>query len=181
MKIDALILALDRIVLDIESGIDEAATIAGGDLAALVENRVVQTGKSADGQPFSPYSTTPVPAFFYFNKSRNAAGENRARSAAKAGLPLSYRDFRGANGLGTDEKNFEFTGEMWQGFGVVSLRKTANGASVTIGGKTPTSAQRIEWNSGREKKNIVAPSEQELAVVRANLVLWANKIVNKNL
>jgi hypothetical protein len=99
----------------------------GADVSAVVENRVVSTGKNDIGTPFSPYSTKRAPAYLYLGKSRNNRGEGAIKQRIKKKEGVSYREFRELNGLNADKKNFEFTGEMWQGFGVVSSRKIAAG------------------------------------------------------
>lgn len=177
MSIDELQAKVQRIIQRIDSEITVEAAKAGDDMAALITNRVVQTGKSATGAPFSPYSTVPVPAFLYFGKSRSGAGEARVRAKAKKREKISYRDFRVLNNLNPAPKNFEFTGEMWRGFGVVKTVKTANGASVTIGGRTPASDRKLDLNSRQEKKDIIEPSKQEIQIVTANLERWLENLI----
>lgn len=168
---------IERIIQRIDSEIVVEAAKAGADMAALITNRVVQTGKDSQGAAFSPYSTNPVPAFLYFGKSRSGAGEARVRAKAKKREKISYRDFRVLNNLNPAPKNFEFTGEMWRGFGVVKTVKTANGASVTIGGRTPASERKLDLNTRQEKKDIIEPSKREIIIVTTNLENWLENLI----
>lgn len=178
MTISDLQQRLERISARLDSEIEAQAAIAGNDLVALIIQRVVQTGKSADGAQFTPYSDIPVPAFFYYGRSRNAGGEAKVRAAGKKKKPISYKEFRAINNLNTTPKNFEFTGSMWRGFGVLQARRTPTGATVTIGGRNPDSENKIGWNTEQEGESIIKPSKQEIAIVQANLQRWAQNVVN---
>lgn len=177
MSVDELTAKIDRIIQRVETEIVIEAAKAGADLSALIANRVIQTGKDSGGSAFTPYSTVPVPAFWYFNRSRSGAGEAKVRAKAKKGEKISYRDFRVLNNLNPAPKNFEFTGEMWRGFGVVKTVKTPDGASVTIGGRTPGSEKKLDWNTRQERKDIIEPSKQEIAIVTDNLDKWFENLV----
>lgn len=178
MTISELSARIDRAQVRLDTEIEAQAAIAGNDIVALVTNRVVQSGKASDDAPFTPYSTTELPAFFYFNKSRNAGGEAKVRAKAKKKEPISYKEFRALNSLNTSPKNFEFAGSMWRGFGVTKTQRTPSGAIVTIGGRNQDSEQKIEHNSAREGKSIIKPSAGEIAIVQATLNRWLNSVIN---
>ena len=178
MTISEIIDRLDRAEREISDGLRDALTIHGGDLCAAVITRVIQMGRDADGDSFSPYSTKPIPAFFYFGRHLNQRGEAAVRKAAKSGKGLSYRDFRDANNRPTNHKNFSFSQQMWNGFGVKSVQPAGSGLwSLTIGGTTPVSEQRIRWNSEREGKSIIAPDAQEIAELKSNLTAHLQNIL----
>lgn len=178
MTIDELTNRLTRGLQRLDSELEAQVSKAGADLVALVTNRVIQEGKNANGDSFSPYSDTEIPAFFYFNKSRNASGEAAVRKKAKDKEKISYKEFRGLNNLNESPKNFEFTGSMWRGFGVTKIERTPNGATLTIGGKNQDSESKITWNSEKEKVPIIKPSAQEIQIVKTNLQTWANSLFN---
>lgn len=162
------------------SDFQREALRAGADAAALVENRIVTKGEKENGQKLSAYSTNPVPAFFYFNRSRNNAGETAVRRRAKAKQGISYKEFRQLNGLNTTHKNLEFTGEMWQGFGVKQVTVLRPGvAEVVIGGKNARSESLLGYHSDREQTDITKPSQKEIqAVQRAIAERLAKMIEN---
>lgn len=152
------------------AALEAEALRAGADIAALVENRIVDKGQKADGGTLSPYSTKPVPAFFYLGKSRNNAGENAVKKKAKQKQPISYRDFRQINGLNVGHKSLEFTGEMWQGFGPVSARTIRPGiVEVTIGGRNERTSSLLGYHSDREGTNITEPSREELRIITVGI------------
>lgn len=154
------------------------ALAAGADATALVETRIVHTGKKSDGTPLSPYSTKEVPAFFYFNRSRNNAGEKAVRSRAKRRESISYKQFRALNGLNTDKKNLEFTGEMWQGFGVTGVTIIRPGvAEVQIGGKNARARALLGYHSTAENTDIAEPSAQEVSQVQAAIAERLSKLI----
>ncbi len=176
MTIDELTNRITRGLQRLDAELEAQVSKAGADLVALVSNRVIQEGKNAEGSNFSDYSNTEIPAFFYFNKSRNASGEAAVRKKAKAKEKISYKEFRGLNNLNESPKNFEFTGAMWRGFGVLKVEKTATGATLTLGGRNQDSEEKIGWNSEQEKTQIIKPSVQEIQIVKNNLQAWANSL-----
>ena len=178
MTIDELTNRLTRGLQRLDSELEAQVSKAGADLVALVTNRVIQEGKNANGDSFSPYSDTEIPAFFYFNKSRNASGEAAVRKKAKGKEKISYKEFRGLNNLNESPKNFEFTGETFRNFSVLKIERTATGARVEIGGKTKASEDKITWNSEKEGVSIIKPSAQEIQIVKTNLQTWANSLFN---
>lgn len=178
MTISQLTARIDLALNRLDAEIEAQASRAGADLVALITQRVVQTGKSSEGSQFSPYSTEELPAFFYFGKSRSGSAEEKVRVKAKKKEPISYKEFRQINNLNTSPKNFEFTGEMWRGFGVLQVQRSNAGATVTIGGRTKASAEKITWHTEREGRSIIAPTKQEIEIVTANLRRWAQSIVN---
>lgn len=162
----------------LSAALEPEALRAGADAAAVVENRIVTTGEKSEGGRLSPYSEKEVPAFFFFGRSRNNAGEQAVRSKAKKREDISYREFRALNGLNTGVKNLEFTGEMWQGFGVVDVKTIRPGvAEVTIGGKNERTRSLLGYHSERENTEITAPSKQELAQIQTGIVQRFKRII----
>lgn len=151
---------LEAIERRLNGGAIPAVTVTGADMAASIANRVINTGESADGSKFSAYSTKEVPAYFYFGKSRNASGEARVKAKAKKREGVSYSDFRGFNNLG-QVKNFSFTQAMWRGFGIKAVAYSGGVYTITLGGRTEDSADKIGWMKGQEGKSIIAPNQEE--------------------
>jgi len=149
----------------------EAAVL---DLSALIQQRIVQTGESAEGATFTPYSDTPLPAFFYKDKSRSSSAEAAVTALETEDELLSYKEFRVLNGLKGSPKNFEFTGEMWRGV-VVAPDQSGALASLIIKGGNPTSADRLRWGSGLEKTNLLRPSKAEADLAESALNAWVRE------
>jgi len=169
---------IDNVIRRLDAELEVQAAKAGQDIVALITNRVVQRGETAEGDKFTPYSTTEVPAFFFLGRGRTTGSDNAIKQKAQKKEKVSYKDFRALNNLNTTPKNFEFTGEMWRGFGVIEVQKTASGALVVIGGRNTDSENRIKWNSEQEKQSIIKPSKKELEIVTANLSRWLNNLIN---
>lgn len=148
----------------------DAARIAALDLVAAIADRVIEDGRNADLNMFSPYSTKAMPAWRYFGKSVNPGGEARVRAAAKANKRISYADFRRMNNRPTETKNFSFSNRMWRDFGVLSVSESGGVVSVTIGGRTAEAKRKIAENSKREGISIIKPSPIELANFRRKIV-----------
>lgn len=177
MKLSDFIERLNNVRYAIERESERKALEAGADLAALVINRVVQTGKDSDGNQFSPYSNIQLPAFFYLNRSRTGSAEGAIREKVKDKQKISYSDFRRMNNLNTGIKNFEFTGAMWRSFRPISVTVTGGVYRVIIGASNIKEAQKLEWLAGQEGQSIVNPSREELDLVKDNITKWINSIL----
>ncbi len=151
---------LEAIERRLDGGAIQAVTVTGADMAASIANRVINTGESADGSKFSPYSTKEVPAYFYYGKSRNASGEAKIKAAAKKREGVSYSEFRGFNNLG-QVKNFSFTNELWRNFNVKKVSYSGGIYSLVLGGANKASEDKIGWMKGQEGKSIIAPNRVE--------------------
>lgn len=171
---------IDALKARILAELPAQAKIAGTDLAALIKNRVVQTGKNADGQAFSPYSEKQVPAYLYYGKSRSQQAEQRVRAKAKKREGVSYREFRNLNNLNTDIKNFEFTGEMWRG---VEVQETKQGAVsvIVIAGGSQAVRDKLRYATEAERINILKPAKEEIKVITDNLGNWMTGVIKQEL
>ena len=88
------------------------------------------------------------------------------------------KQIRAENKMQTAFKDFTFTGEMWRGFGVKSFSKSTSKLSVTLGGKTPKSAEKLQKNTAREERNIIEPSKEELRIIEENLITQIENYIN---
>ncbi len=172
--------ALQRAKRELSTALDGEAQVVGMDAAALVEQRVVSTGRKADGTTFSPYSTKKVPAYYYFGRSLNQSGERSIRDRARRREGVSYRDFRQYNGRNVNVKNFQFTGRMWQGFGVKNVTKLRLGVyRIELGGKTTYSERLLGFHNQRENTDLGEVSTREAQQVKAALIIRVQKILDK--
>jgi hypothetical protein len=89
-------------------------------------------------------------------------------------LPGGYAEIRRIEGRMNTKKNYERSGEMWTGFGV----KSQDGKTVTLGGRSEKSQQRINFNTGRDGDVIIAPSEKEIQELRDFLDISVKKYIN---
>jgi hypothetical protein len=181
MTLDEFAAKISRIRSAIERDGAGIGLAMGGDLAALIADRVIQEGKTATGGSFTPYSTHETAAFFFRNKSRRGSADAQVAKLQKARTPLSYSKFRGLNGLKSSTKNFEFTGEMWRDFGVTATRFDGRAIHATLGGKTEAAANKIAWMSGQEGRSIIEPSAAELAQVGNLTARRIQRIIDQHL
>lgn len=160
------------------------------DLAAAVKYRVQQNGLNSTGNKFSPYSDTKVPLFFYKNApARVPSAFARLEAKLKAGkkegkdAKVSYKDWRIANNLKVDKKNFEFTGQMWANFGTAgSVRAQIEGGNIIrliIEGGNADAKKKLAVTSWREKRSIIEPSESELKTLQSELSNAVEFAINK--
>lgn len=132
------------------------------ELRALVRNRVQNDRTDANGNSYGGYSEAVVPQHYYYGRSLSEGAEDKVKEGEWL---LSYEDFREANNLQTEAKDFTFSGDMWRNTGVIDVRNTNASTAVTYGGQTTRSAELISYHSEREGLSIIAASEQEVQFV----------------
>lgn len=73
----------------------------------------------------------------------------------------AYKKFRQKKGKESAFKNFTFTTEMWNKFGIVKQSFSKKGVVVKLGGKNRDSQIKINVNSKREGISIIEISKKE--------------------
>jgi hypothetical protein len=164
--------------------------------AEMIENRVRTTGRNYQGRPFKPYSRKPTLSSGVTAKS-GAVGRALAGSKTKRRqlqwrtvkhkgknvrlfvVPGGYAQVRKIEGLQTRHKDFWFTTMMWRGFGTKHVQKTPGKVTITLGGKTQESQDKINRNSDREGVNIVNISNQELDLLAKMIDKEIQRYVNR--
>ena len=146
---------------------------------SMIQNRVVQTQRDYMNRSFSRYSERPMWTTGTTEKSdrvrRAVAGskakrrqlqwitvQHKGQNIRLFKLEGGYAEMRRIEGFSNTNKSFEFTGQMWRGFGVKRVQKTKGSVTVTIGGRDKRSQELIDENSKREGVNIVNISDEEL-------------------
>jgi hypothetical protein len=95
-------------------------------------------------------------------------------------LPGGYAELRRLEKNLNTKKNYSRSGEMWKGFGI----KQVEPKKITIGGRDeiyPASQQRINFNSERDKDNIIAPNQKEIDELTRFLEIETKKYINASL
>lgn len=100
-------------------------TIAAGDMAGKIVNRILTTGASSDGSVFSKYSKV----------------WSDVREEKK--LQVVYKDFQFHDGRDT----------MWANFGLTEIIDDGNFVVARIAGQTEFTQQKLNGNSWREYRN----------------------------
>ena len=137
--------------------------IVAKDAQALIRGRIQEQGEDFQNNKLPPYSTTEVPAFFYYRKATNQAGRNIIKQRQKEKRGLSYRDFKAANNgaASVENTNLTFTGDMWRNFQIIKEGDVGGNYVVSIGGKSKGSDNKIGWNSERYGDILRLTKEEE--------------------
>lgn len=127
---------INRIVSNAENRLGEAMYTIGMETTAAIRQRVQQTGQTAEGNLFDPYSVRPMLAncsSMTKDACQKIAGSKAKRKelkwvTLKRGekntrlfiLPEGYNQFRDLHGRQTGFVDFTFSGRMWGNITVVS-------------------------------------------------------------
>jgi len=161
-----------------------------------IEDRVVNTQTNHKGGKFGTYSTKPTLSSGTTEKSsavfRALAGSRSKRRnlewvTVKSGghnvslfeVPGGYQQIRRIEGFSNRRKSFEFTTQMWRGFGVKRKRKTSKIFSIFIGGRNIESQEKIDKNSAREGIPIIGMSKAEQRFMEKTLDKKMERILKK--
>jgi hypothetical protein len=139
--------------------------LIGREALALVRRRIQSTGKDYANADLGSYSTVQLPAFFYFGKSANNAGENKIKAAAKKGQKVSYKELREFNNRETSFVDLTFTGAMWREMDVRTSQNSVEKSVATIEPRTARSKKVADYNSIRYG-NILRLSKDESRMLR---------------
>ena len=169
---------LGQLITALDTGLGNQLAKVANDMIANVELRVIGTGEAADGTKFSPYSRTPLPAFFFKQAAtRLNKGLNQIEKAQKDGRKLSYAEFRQLIGKQSNYKNFQLSGEMW-----ASYKVTNKGDDFVKMGMSNIDAQnKLRWNSNREGKTIIAPNKEEIDFAGSQMDEWVYELWKKTM
>lgn len=94
---------------------------AAGVMVAAIINRNVNEGLNTDGSKRKPYSTRPMYAGaskFVRKSSFAGEGKNGGKPRKTKYLANGYKQLREIQGLRTDVKNYEYTGDTLLAFGL---------------------------------------------------------------
>lgn len=165
-SIDEYIVKIDQFLGALESNIPSITLRLGLAALADVKNRIIEFGVDSNGNAVPGYSETPVPAFFYFDKSPTSAGRAFIEEKSAAGELVSYKEFREVNSRPTEHKTYSFTGRMWADVGPVFTGKTGkNLYLVEITGRTQETRDLLLYNSVRDGIDLLGvtiPEQAEL-------------------
>jgi len=146
-------------------------------LLAKISNRVRETNILGSGKSYN-YSTKPMlVGRKSFLPNKQYAFDTVAKQAKDKDSPIHWVTIE-KNGMNyrlivlpggyamlrkleknlNTKKNYSRSTEMWQGFGI----KKEENRKITLGGTTMVSQDRIDWNSERDKDNIIAPNDKEI-------------------
>lgn len=138
---------------------------------SLIENRIVNEGKRSNGSSLGTYSENPLPAFFFTNKGLGSGADAKAEALLKKNKKngingISYKDWRGVNGLQTNHVDMQFTGETWRDFAILKTESTPSSAITTIQSKGSIKKGNVDTEQiadflALQYGDYLAPSEEE--------------------
>lgn len=174
MDLTAYQAELERGLKSYQAARSKASVAIALDGLAMIKKRVVTDGNKPEGGSYEDYSDNALPAWYFQGKSRaeqlaggaktyknsgnsppfNKLLKQKLKEGAQSfrGIGWSYKEWRDANNLQTDHKDFSFTGKMWKNTRVIIKSITTKGAVVTIAPTDPDSIQKLEWVEERDGK-----------------------------
>ena len=156
---------------------------AAENMVALIVERAEHKGLDFNNNKFSKYSQRPLRIHRSMFKT-DYAWKAATREAIKYTigghvaflLQGGYKRIRELENLQTDFKDFHFTGSMWKDFRVTGFAKTTT--TITFKQSGTSEQYKIDANSEREGKSIIAPSKQELDKWAKTVQFEVNKILD---
>lgn len=159
---------LQLIRQDITANRPTETLLMAKELLALVRRRIQNTGRDYNEQPLGSYSDNDLPAFFYYNKSLNASGEQAVKKAQKAGTGLSYKEFRRANNRQTEFVDLNFSGTMWREYDAELIAANDLSAVAVINPRTQRSEKVAGYNAKRYGDFIRPTDDERKMLIQAN-------------
>lgn len=155
------------------------------DAAAMVKDRVINTGVNSKGASLGKYSENELPSFFFKDKSLNASGEKFYLDAKKKGKGISYKEWREANNRPADHVTLSFTGQTMKDIGVVKQLIEGGKIITAVGSKNTkvrdkgvTTDQVVNEFLGPRYGNFMEPNKQEIDIIASNLQKQVNNIIS---
>lgn len=142
----------------------------------LAERNILERGFGEN------YSTTEVPAFFFYGKQINAQGKQIVEKKKKEKEGLSWSAFKAAQGLPVDHVTLSYSNEMWRGLSVLEVRRDGDRFIAYLGGNNKDAQQKLNWNYARYgdfvKKGLSADDFEYLNNQAGDKIM---KIIKRNL
>lgn len=150
---------ISKLINEIERvRLSQALAISQTAIAKIID-RILETGKKADGEEFDGYSEAVVPYWFF--KGRGTKRNAYKDGLKKYGYHFSYKQFRDISGRQTEHKDFSLTGEMWRDTSSITDYEDGEIITVTIYPKRSDNQNKIDWNSSRDGRLLELSSSEE--------------------
>lgn len=143
-SIDTFLKELRALTTSLAAEVEKATETTALDGLAVLEERILNTGRDEDGQGFKPYSKNPLPWFFFEGRPGVRQINDRDKDEYPDGI--SYADYKKLIGRDVGHVNFRLSGRMWNDIGLVETRTEAGSFKVTIGGFSEEIKQRMIYN-----------------------------------
>ena len=168
-----------KAVVELNTNRELFALQVAKDAHALTANRIQNKGINAEGEKLSAYSRKHMPWWFLnpsdypsqgkIEKFKKDARTEEAKAKKEKRDPnpdkVSYYGLRKAYGLPVDKKTLTFTERMFSSIVQEVEKSTDTSTTVIIKGNNSTEQAKINFNSAREKTNILALDKNEKEMV----------------
>lgn len=162
----------------------------------IMITRDVEQGVDSTGNPFSPYSETKLPLFFFTDKEvlplkgqvydgPKVPGKRRKKVDLGLKYPdgITYSEYKTEVGRNRGIVDFTLTGDMWDRFGIIERGFVGNAYVVRVGGRDQITKDKLRWNNDdrpgytklaeKEKKTIAQQSSVRMGT-------WARAYITGN-
>ena len=165
------------------------------DATAMIKNRIINSGRDAQGQLYPAYSTTPMLtncSALTNSACKQKTGSKKKRkelewvTIKKGGknvrlfeLPGGYKEFRELHGRQTGFVDFAFSGRMWDSVQVVSSAAEHQKGQARISALSAEQMKKLEGHT--ERKGVLLDlSDEEVAILQEQVTNWVSDLVKKS-
>ena len=162
---------------------------------AKIKDRIINSGRNADGQMYAPYSTTPMltgrsaltqvayEAKAGTKKKRKELTwvtiKNKGKNAKLFELAGGYKEFREIQGRQTGFVDFAFSGRMWDSVQVISNASQHQKGSAVISTLSIEQMKKLEGHT--ERKGVLLDlSDEEVDDLQKQVEKWVADIIKRN-
>jgi hypothetical protein len=189
--------SIEGVVNDLQTGAHATVMVQLAiNALTMIKQRVQETGKDAQGNSYTGYSTRPMlvgkSSFIQLSAAQALLGSKKKRSqlewrtlgrgeSAKrlAILNGGYKDLRNRQGRQTDHVDFSYTGRMWSNINLKSSNSDHQNGVAIIGATTPADKKKLEGNTER-KGEILNLSQSEIDKLKDMYNVEVLDIFHKN-
>lgn len=175
---------LSELITAAMPAINEKVALDG---AAMVKDRIINTGINANGTSLGTYSERELPSFFFKDKALNNSGQKAYEDAKKNGEGISYKKWREANNRTTDHVTLSFSGTTMRDVGVRKQLIEGTKVITSIGAKNT----KIRSNGDSTETivdeylqprygNFMQPNDTETKILKNNLENEIKKLINES-
>ena len=175
MSITSLKARLVRIITEIAEQRQDLALTYANDLTALVTDRLLNEGESAEGKKFPLYSENNLGVKIAEALVKKS---NKPSAKIKAG-ETSYKDIRKLLGLPTDKRTHSFTNDMIKSIRPIVVENNKYLTIVEISAKDAPNQKKLNENSRKMGTNLLRANPKERELIEKLNQKRVQNIINK--
>lgn len=152
---------IDEMIRDLNNAIDaikkESPDITKR-LALTAKDKIEERVKNIG---VGDYSNNPVPAFFFYEKARNANGRKIIKEKEKKKEGMTWGEFRKAQGLQNDHVDLTYNGTMFRNIKLTNLRNNQYYFIATIAPDIEDEIKKLGYQTDRYGDFMILTPEQD--------------------